>query len=338
MVVLGSRRRRWLTTAAAAVLVYFSQSVHKLFAFRLGRGRWWRLRGRWRFRRCSAALGKWLRLVDRRRERRRPHGWQKFLWPGVELLGRLLLFLLLLDNGSAEELFFLLETFFYPGHDDGVDGWRWLRRTTVLQLTVQPVVGRRVVGRHLQLMCIAARHPYVHAVSGVRIVGLHRRWLVPVVRVTAATSVRVGDGRTPDAGRAVRWHESSCCGRWRFCATYTTDTANADATADAATVLGVVPNGLVDGAGIATTVMMETQFTTRCHSRFQATGPLVRFGIVSCLTEILRSHTKFTMVIILWNVKYLLKYSKYTKGSSGIYSLGSEIPPPLETLNLISVI
>lgn len=52
----------------------------------------------------------------------------------------------------------------------------------------------------------------------------------------------------------------------------------------------VVPHVLVNGTGVAAPV--ETQLAAGRHGRFQASGPLVRLGVVSRLAEILRTRQK----------------------------------------------
>lgn len=118
--------------------------------------------------------------------------------------------------------------------------------------------------------------------SAVRICrGGRRRLFIPVVVVSSRRVVgsddavrRLGGGRTPggttNARRSVRRHESG-----RRCR--------------GGSAMAVVPRVLVHGTGVATA--MVTQLAAGRHGRFQASGPLIRFGIVGRLAEILQTHT-----------------------------------------------
>jgi hypothetical protein len=126
---------------------------------------------------------------------------------------------------------------------------------------------------------VATRHPDVHAVPAAR-VDVRGRWLlIAVVQVSA--TVRLGGGWTPGARRPVRRHESGRGRRLRA------DVNAAAATAAVSSTEMMIPDVLVDRAGIATTV--ETQLAARCHCRFQTAGSLVGLGVVSGFAEVLRA-------------------------------------------------
>lgn len=152
----------------AAIFVYLTECIDKLFAGGLGFGGRNRevLRSRRRRRgRFDALLRRLTGGGGGGLQRGWPHRARQFLRPRVELLGGRQLLLLLRRRGGRppEELFFLFEAFLDPGHDDGIIGLRTvvvllLLLVMMMMMVVVVVVMRKFAGRrrhgvgHLLLM------------------------------------------------------------------------------------------------------------------------------------------------------------------------------------------